>query len=285
MSTPQDQIVIEGGRVVLNLLYGGVGGSAHFQAETTLKNFLDGMRARLSSPEPWSFGLAPSGIVVRDLYLRNDLYVLLVEVAPGPRIMSWLRDDSPASFGGSATYRTVTVALPWQYFFVTLSGGGHICVGNSVYFLNRQLQRLDEPLLEPHFYNCSVDAHGYWCWICSQGFAAPLRPQDSFFTRAHRCIELFWSSGFNLSSEFHEGKSFFGKNCSRIADRRVRTIDAWEKATTHDPEFALSVPWVTAPRTAWTVYDELTRGATPWSPTSATDLAPLIRSPKEKGAT
>ena len=49
-------------------------------------------------------------------------------------------------------------------------------------------------------------------------------------------------TGFNYSSENHEGASWFGE--SRKVDARINTVERWQEATTQDPLFVLEVPWL-----------------------------------------
>jgi hypothetical protein len=274
---PSDQVVLEEpDRVILNTLLGGPGGRPAFQGDTSVQAFVGEFRRRCLEQESLALGLTPPGMVVRTVHHRNGVIVFLVEVAPGQRTMQWLQDDSPADFGSRATYHDVEIALPWQYFFIAMTPAGHLWQRSSVYFLTTPLRALDEPLLEPHFFNCSVEAYGVYCWVCTQHFRREEKRKESHAAFAFAFIDQFFYGGFNASSEVHEGASFWGRNRKRILDRRVRTTTAWEAASKNDPDFALSVPWMQAPRTAADVLREITEIETPWPPTTTTDIAGIV---------
>lgn len=272
---PMDQVVFEGPRVILNTLDGGPGGHAEFQGETSVEDFTAEWFRRCRAQGAISYGLAPPGIVVRTIWHRNGIVVFLIEVTPGPRTMQWLRDDSPAAFGPSATYRDVYVSLPWQYFFIAMYASGQLAGGSSVYFLNAQLRGTNQELADCHFFNCSVNVYQLHCWICSQYF--PERKNDqSLAEYAASIITRFYSGGFNQSSEHHEGASFWGRNRTLIKDPRVQTIDAWEAVTRSDPHFALTVPWLSSGLTTQRVFEQLTRNNPTWFPRSTKDVANVV---------
>ena len=50
--------------------------------------------------------------------------------------------------------------------------------------------------------------------------------------------------GFNLSSEYHEGQSWFNEYKEQKIDNRIATIERWEQETASDPMFILNVPWI-----------------------------------------
>lgn len=198
--------------------------------------------------------LAPASVAIRGMCQRNGIDVLLVVQSPGLQTMPWLAEDSPKPYGPEATYRDVTLALPWLYFFIALDRQDRLS-NASVYFLNKHLTSLDEPLLQPHFLNCMEDDKLY-SWLCTQGFPQVREPGQSHFEYASAFVKYFWESGFNKSAE----PSFWTKNCPRIPDPRVQSVEAWEKASETDPNFAVTVPWIEAPRTAAAVYEELVKG-------------------------
>lgn len=272
-----DQVVIEQNRVIQNALYGGPGGNAEFQREMDAEAFHEALVDAYHAQKELSFGIIPSGMRLRDIHERHGMIVFLVEMEPGTRTVRWIRDDSPEEFGSRATYRDVTIAFPWQYFFISLTRDGEILSLNSVYFRNEPLKGLDDPLRDCHYFNCSVDAYGAHCWICAGGAQPPGNARLSHAERVEWFIDWFFGSGFNKSSEHHEGASFWGKNRHRIGDKRVRTIGAWEKASRKDGRFALRVPWMASGYTPRTVYDELTKQVRPFAPSCARDWASFVR--------
>lgn len=260
---PTDQIVIatrdDGQEIVThNLVYGSSNGRTVFQGEVSLPCLVSGLANRLTGHAPLDLGLVPVGMTLRWLERNNGWYIFVVEETPGTHTVNWLRDDSPARYGSGATYRLVTLAFPWLYFFVVLSPSGELHRLNSVYFRHQPLTSLNDQLYDPHFFNCSVDAYGAHCWICTQYTGA--LDSHSLLARVDSFLHWFWNSGFNASSEHHEihKGSFWTYNRDRIPDPRVQSVTAWEKASQRDPLFAMTVPWVAANHTPLTVCQELT---------------------------
>jgi hypothetical protein len=272
---PMDQVVFEGLRVILNTLDGGPGGRAEFQGEARVKDFAAEWFRRCRAQGAISYGLAPPGVVVRTIWHRNGVVVFLVEVAPGPRTMQWLRDDSPEPYGPGATYRDVYIYLPWQYFFIAMDASGQLAGGSSVYFLNAQLRSTNQELADCHFFNCSVDAYRMHCWICSQYFPGKDDSQ-SLLEYAASIVARFYSGGFNQSSEHNEGASFWGVNRRLVKDPRVQAVDAWEAATRKDPHFALTVPWISSGLTVRRVFEQLTGNRAAWFPQSTKEIANVV---------
>lgn len=259
---PTDQIVFEqrpdGQEVAIhNQLIGGPGGYPIFQGEMPLPDFVSGLSRLVTHQASLNLGLIPTGLTVRWIERMQDWYIFMVEEGPSMHTIKWLRDNSPAPYGSSATYNMVTLALPWMYFFVVLHVTGSLSPRNSVYFRNQPLASLNDQLCDPHFYNCSVDAYDTHCWICTQ-YVAPLR-SESFMAKVDSFINWFWNSGFNASSEAYEVQkgSFWTYNRQRIADARVQSINAWVTASQRDPTFATTVPWVKTEHTPLTVCKEL----------------------------
>jgi hypothetical protein len=282
-TTETDQVVLEGDRVIHNFLVGGPGGTAEFQGETTLGRFVGYLAEQLQGHQARSLGLAPSGMVLRDIYQRGNMYVFLVEVAPGPRTMEWIRGDSPAAYGSDATYRDVTISLPWQYFFVSIYTNGWLGNLNSVYFRNEPLRSLNDPLYNPHFYNCSINAYGAWCWICVQGYQRQKPADTSLLEFVNDFVAWFWGSGFNRSSEHNEQEgSFWGRDRRTIGDARVQTIEAWEAATKVEGTFALSVPWIDSGYVPDDIYQQLTARANVWHPATSAEMAQAVKACRQQ---
>jgi hypothetical protein len=259
-----DQLVLETGprgeQLIHNLLKNGPGSEVIHQGKVPLRKFLEYVAPLYRGQYSQLFGLVPAGMTLRSVFQRNGTIVFLLEVAPGIRTLRWLRDDSPAQFGRGATYRDVRIALPWQYFFVSLDTDANLRGSQSVYFLNQPMTSLSQSLGECHYYNCSVNAYAVHCWICVQYLASQLPSQydPTPLDRACMFVEWFFASSFNASSEHHEREgSFWTKNRNTLGDSRVATIDAWEAATKERPEFALEVPWKSS-LTAEKIFEELT---------------------------
>ena len=57
-------------------------------------------------------------------------------------------------------------------------------------------------------------------------------------------LRHLFESGFNRSSEHHEGASGFSASVDAKIDPRIASVEAWEEATRQDPLFAIEVPWL-----------------------------------------
>lgn len=283
-TAPQPQVVLEGNQAIANLLLGGSGGTAVFQGERPLEDWSRAIAGEGASRLPWTIGLAPVGLPLRAIHHRNGRYVFLVEYPPQVRTMPWIREDSPEPYGFEATYRDVSIALPYVVFFWAVTEQG--CLSqSSVFFRTEPLARRDyqDALLDCHFLNCSAAPRrtGVYCWICSQHMRSEMKSSgETPLEFVAGCTENFFFAASNLSSEHHEGNSFFGKGTkgrAAISDNRVRTVRAWEEASREDPRFVLEVPWNPSGYTVARVFDELTGAQEEiWPFRSAGDLAARI---------
>jgi hypothetical protein len=175
-----------------------------------------------------------------------------------PRICDfrWIEGDSPAPFGPEATYRSVRIALPYLVvmaaFVYAPEGGLRLTNGNECFFANRPLRSLTDELLFPALLNCSrfVPQEGRpLSWICTQHLDRRRinrgRDDDRRLERSlGALLAHLLETGFNLSSEMHEGDSWFSATAAAKVDERVESVEAWVAATEEDPLFALEVPWI-----------------------------------------
>lgn len=278
----RDRIELFDGKVTHSLVRGRAPDTTvELQQTAQLADFAIALRQHCTSQKPRCWGLVPPELYIRGIYEKNGLTVFLIEEQPGLRTLRWLCADSPKDFGEGATYRDVSIALPYVYFFVTVDANGRLGGYNSVYFRNERLRSLSDPLCEPHLYNCSVDPRnmpGLHCWICTQFVdQREVKDEQSPFDLVNNFIMYFWSSGFNASSEHHEGNSFWGKNREAIANKWVRSIEAWERASKDNPSFAVTVPWVSAQRTARDIYREVTSCVEDISLASVSDFVAVLK--------
>jgi hypothetical protein len=171
-----------------------------------------------------------------------------VELPPQVRTVRWLADDSPADYGPKARYQQVRLAFPYIVLIVTFWHGA-VSGQQQLFYRTVPMRSEDDTLAFPNLYNVA-DGYGQVCWLCLQklGTLAEV-PWDAKL----RCIvEHLWSA-FNRSSEVHEGHSYWGK--MRHLDRRLRSVAAWQQATTEDPTFVLAVRWQPAGLTIRQVMD------------------------------
>jgi len=279
---PISQVVLEETRARAYVLLGGTGGRAIFRGEKTVAAVTQELARRSARVLPWSTGLIPASMPLRAIHTANDRLVYLAEYPPGIRTMPWIRENSPVDFGPGATYHDVTLSLPFVLFFVTVSSEG-VLLPSSVYFRTEPLRNREwtDELFDCHFLNCSPDACGVYCWMCSQYMQSRAFPKQSLPEFVAATIERFWLAASNRSSERHEGQSFFGKGTSRpyaLRDYRVRSVCAWEQATRQHPLFALEVPWNPARRTVADVFCELTQWKGAWPYTTSQSVSAFILS-------
>ena len=182
----------------------------------------------------------------------------LVHQTP-PQVYSfkWIANDSEAEYGPGTRYRSVRLGLPYMIVFAVFATTGRrgtvLSQRNECFFSNEPLETkgIDTPLHYPALLNCSklsAEAHPL-SWICTQyldkkEFRARPTMDASLREGLGALLRHLLESGFNRSSEHHEGASGFSASVDAKIDPRIATVDDWEKATHEDPLFVLSVPWL-----------------------------------------
>lgn len=229
-----------------------------------------------------SGGLLPGGI--RYVESAGPFTVWVLEVAPTVRELSWLANDSPAPFGKEATYRCVKIALPYL-LVVAVFENGLISEFNECFFRTQPLrdENADE-LCYPALLNCSkfTPPEGRpLAWICTQKLnRAPLFRETNPRQRMIRGLQLLhhclFETGFNRSSDVHEGASWFTQSCG--CDPRIATIEKWQEATAKNPLFVLDVPWLKTGVTLTRLIDRIfaNRGVSRDRPVTTGDLARIV---------
>ena len=224
--------------------------------------------------------VAPRGIDTFDVVLPDGVKavlpgkngVIVVHQTP-PRVcgLRWIAKDSGELFGPGTDYMEVRVALPYLVVlaYFERSAAGRLCLSNTneCFFRNHPLKSLSDELLYPGLLNCSrFDSHAGrpLSWICTAKLdRRPLAREPDPSRRIERSLKALLGhlreTGFNLSSEHHEGGSWWGATVEAEVDPRVASIEAWQEATRADPLFALEVPWL---RTGMSVGEIVTRMTT-----------------------
>jgi len=218
-----------------------------------------------------SCGILPPG--VRAWIERGDSIALAVEIAPGARSVNWIRDDSPEPFGSDATYDRRYLSFPFVEILLVLHDGE--LTGQQQLYYRRESLEHGEELLLPNLLNVSPDAYAQKAWLCLANLGSVSGHDWPGKIRA--VVQHTFSASFNLSSEKHEGSSYW-RDSAEI-DPRVATVDAWHEATVADPYFALDLPWkdagVTVTEQLGAMLDNVTTAATM---RSASDLAARLGS-------
>jgi len=193
---------------------------------------------------------------------RGSIFVH--QSAPRVHSFEWIDPSSPAPCGQGTRYRKVRLALPYLIVlavFDEVPGEAPRLAGSSeCFFSNRPLDHdgVETRLLFPALLNCSRfpggDPSKPLSWICVQhlrrmGIAGELATGAAIRAWLTALLRHLLESGFNLSSEQHEGSSWFSETVAAGVDARVSSVEAWEQATVEDPLFALEVPWLPTGRT------------------------------------
>ncbi len=188
---------------------------------------------------------------VRVVNSRGPVTIWVHETPPHIASFKWIKDNSPAPYGSGTKYDIVRISLPYTLVFAVFTGNNQLG-SNECFFRNEPLETLDDELLYPGLLNCSsVNEPGQekegrpLSWICTQHLnynAIPAEKnaqQRELLTRLLHCLN---ETGFNRSSENHEGSSWFEKSSKAIP--QIKTIGEWEEQTKKDSMFAIDVPWL-----------------------------------------
>jgi len=209
--------------------------------------------ARISDHIDTGSCVLPSGI--KAVLSRGNVTIWVWEKAPAVQKLSWIRPDSPRPFGPGTKYRNVRIGLPYLVIFgvfVHLADGmPYIAKTDECFFRREPLKQLSDGLCFPGLLNCSKfpnanELHPL-SWICTQHLKDnpqmySANPGDRYcggFEAVRYCL---LETSFNLSSEHHEGNSWYG--ASKKIDERISTVERWEEETKKDPLFVLDVPWI-----------------------------------------
>jgi hypothetical protein len=234
---------------------------------------IEGKEVRATSPEgrsvtmsveEWVGRLAPPRIDTGEIVIpdglkwsttRGPVTIWFHQTTPRPYSFKWIAKDSPAPYGNGAKYRQVRLSLPYLVTMAVFVPGenGHRQLSmrhNEAFFRNDPIDSLDDELCYPALLNCSKfnPPQGRpLSWICTQhlqrrGFVNEKDENRRMWGGLSALLHCLLETGFNDSSEHHEGASWFGE--SRGVDPRLASVEAWEAATTLKPHFALDVPWL-----------------------------------------
>lgn len=234
--------------------------------------------------------ILPTG--VKAVFSRGQTTVWVWERPPGIQKLSWIKPESPVPYGPGTLYRSVRIGLPYLIIFAVFGrdeeGMPYVVKTDECFFRTEPLGSLSDKLMFPGLLNCSKfnnvgKEHPMQplSWICTQYLKATkgMKSKDPAerFTASFEAVRYcLLETAFNLSSEYHEGNSWFG--ASKKVDKRIETVEAWEKATAEDPLFVLDVPWINTNRTVKEIAERIfdRTGATDTSVKSAADLARVI---------
>ena len=210
---------------------------------------------------------------VRFIRRRGDVVVLVMESHPAVRTVRWLADNSPVPFGKGSVYRTASLAFPFIIAIMTFRGGRQTSF-QQCFYRTEPLEKLTDPLFLPNLYNVA-EAYRMKCWLCLANLKTDLKPL-SWSEKVKLIQSHLWGAAWNQSSEMHEGNSYWGT--MRDLDPRLKSLDAWERATRENPLFPLMVQWRPAGKTAGEIIEEmLVMALPPPVPVTVEQLAHVLR--------
>jgi hypothetical protein len=232
----------------------------------------EGARASMELGELMSKLAPPPAMQTLDVVLpdgikaarsRGRLTIWVHETPPATWNLKWIANDSKARYGPGTKYRKVRIALPYLITFCVFEQtppDRRMLLGsrNECFFRREPLDRLDEgELCFPALLNCSKfprEEGKPLAWICTEHLdydklSAIDDTNDRLRASFRTLMETLLGSGFNFSSEAHEGASWFSETVRKKVDPRVAGIDQWQSETTKNPLFVLEVPWLGTGRT------------------------------------
>jgi hypothetical protein len=199
--------------------------------------------------------ISPDGVL--GLFPLRRAVVVVHQTPPVVRRLKWLAANSRAPYGPRARYRDVSLALPYvvvlAVFIRDPRGRVQLTSKSEAFFSRVPLQSPDDELCYPALLNCSrfePAADHPLAWICVQNLdlseTCGSKSDDSARLRAGlgALLRHLYETGFNRSSEVHEGSSWFEATVSAQVDERLADVEAWERASLADGSFALDVPWL-----------------------------------------
>jgi hypothetical protein len=227
---------------------------------------------------------------VKTFLSRGRMVIWVHQMSPRVCSLRWIAEGSKAPYGPDAAYRLVRIALPYVCVFVVFrrirGGRMELTHKNECFFRNKPLTSLDDKLMYPALLNCSKFRNGDrkpLAWLCTQHLNIELlagiaQENEYMRTALAKVLSCLWDTGFNFSSERHEGDSWFSETVRRKVDPRISSVKSWQEATEQDPLFAVDVPWLETGKSVREIADRIfdMNGAREMTFESARDLARLI---------
>ena len=220
------------------------------RAETDLHEML-----RREAALPLRRAALPDGL--KWIERRDGLMLVIHQSPPHVRQLRWIAPDSPELSGPGTTYRRVRLSLPYVLTFAMFYVHGEsptLSDGNELYFSNRPILGLDDPVCYPALLNLSkVPGHNRQrAWICTQHLRR--RDADPWTSQLHDLLQHVWNGGFNQSSERHEGASWYQES---HGVPRLHPVEEWDRASRENDAFALSVNWLPAPQSVGDIIEAM----------------------------
>lgn len=233
------------------------------------------------------------------LYTRGNSTIWVHETPPAIYGLKWIAPDSPVQFGAGTKYRIIRIGLPYVIVFCVFGvdprGRPFLTSRNECFFRTAPLSDAEtDELLYPALLNCSkfpTEDPNPLAWICTEHLdttsllrieSTNQRMRESF----KALMKCLLDSGFNRSSEGHEGASWFSETLKQGVDARIGSIERWQEETSRDPLFVLDVPWLKTGRTVAQMVERIFRlNHSPRAGIrSSADIARIIFNTRQKDA-
>lgn len=198
--------------------------------------------------------IIPDG--VKYVEKRHGFNLIIVEQMAKPRGVFVIADDSPQPYGSKVKSVRRWLSFPYVYMLI-LFHREFLTDFVQVFYRTAPLKTLNDSLLLCNLPNVSKMGPVPF-WFCTQ-YIGDLR---SFIwpDKIKLIIDHLWKTGFNWSSDHHEGLSQF--TAMKELDKRIASFKNWEKATKVDPNFTLKIKWKSADLTVRKAIDTLFNFAT-----------------------
>lgn len=198
----------------------------------------------------------PDGLKL--LHKHGNHAVAIYEIPHAVHSIRWIADDSPEKFGLGTKYTTRRLSFPYIILVLPMARQGNGVVlhtGHCECFVrNAPITSMEDELFYPPLLNVSKWPSGRadgkpLAWLCTQyldnrPIAKAKTTNEKLWKCIHQSRRCLLESGFNYSSEHHEGNSHYSDYAaSEGADERIKDVKKWEKASIEEPNFVLGIKW------------------------------------------
>ncbi|MBI2632985.1 MAG: hypothetical protein HYW78_01170 [Parcubacteria group bacterium] len=180
---------------------------------------------------------------------KGAVEIVIVEQTPQIRTII-----VPESMYGNKKY---TLAFPYVIYIFCIENGFMPAYRSRVFYRNAPLTSLDDQLLLCNLTHVNIGEDNYATGeACMK---ANIKQSDSLEEKVRAQIRYFWESSFIVPKQAEEQHGSFieGFTQSGNLDERIKTLEAWEKASKKDPLFVFEIPWIEIGLTPHTVQDEM----------------------------
>lgn len=190
----------------------------------------------------------------------RKFYIAVWEIDPAVHSIRWISATSSKRYGLGTEYDKRELALPYIILtmpFVINNGCVHPQSGHfECFYRNEPLIAMDQELFYPALLNCSKwpdnrKNNAPLSWLCTQYLnPSAIYAEKGISRQLWRMTKLTrWcllESGFNYSSEHHEGNSHYSDYVEwSNADERLKDVAKWQKESKKNPLFVLDIQWKT----------------------------------------